>query len=78
MELSGGISGYVLRARASSIIQENMLDTMKLYQNNSEIKSVWDTVQDEVRSFPLSVLFSIISSVTSIAISSKFYLQIVT
>lgn len=48
LELSGGISGYVLRARASSIVQEKMMDTMKLYKNNNtEIQYVWDNLQQD-------------------------------
>ncbi|KAF3430124.1 hypothetical protein E2986_03977 [Frieseomelitta varia] len=45
LELSGGISGYVLRARASSIIQEKMKESIQQYQNNSEISTVWDNLQ---------------------------------
>lgn len=45
LELSGGISGYVLRARASSIIQDKMKDSMQQYQNSSEISIVWDNLQ---------------------------------
>ncbi|XP_054000590.1 uncharacterized protein LOC128888023 [Hylaeus anthracinus] len=45
MELSGGISGYVLRDRASTIIQEKMDNTMKMYSNNTEIATIWDGLQ---------------------------------
>ncbi|CAD1479589.1 unnamed protein product, partial [Heterotrigona itama] len=45
LELSGGISGYVLRARASSIIQNKMRDSMQQYQNSSEISALWDNLQ---------------------------------
>ncbi|KZC11627.1 PREDICTED: CD63 antigen-like [Dufourea novaeangliae] len=47
LELSGGISGYVLRARASTIIQDKMIDTMKMYRNSTEIALVWDKLQRE-------------------------------
>ncbi|KAG6802585.1 hypothetical protein HZU73_01420 [Apis mellifera caucasica] len=47
LELSGGISGYVLRARASSIIQNKMKDTMKMYTDNKEIAYVWDKLQQD-------------------------------
>ncbi|KOX68753.1 hypothetical protein WN51_07246 [Melipona quadrifasciata] len=49
LELSGGISGYVLRARASSIIQDKMKDSMQQYQNSSEISIVWDNLQRDVK-----------------------------
>ena len=45
LEFSGGISGYVLRARASSIIQNKMEDSMKMYKNNTEVLNVWDNLQ---------------------------------
>ncbi|CAK9814644.1 CD63 antigen [Anthophora quadrimaculata] len=44
LELSGGISGYVLRVRASTIVQDKMKETMKMY-NNTEIQLVWDKLQ---------------------------------
>lgn len=47
LELAGGISGYVLRARASTIIEEKMLHTMKDYDNSTEIKNVWNQLQYE-------------------------------
>lgn len=47
MELSGGIAGYVLRARASTIIQDKMEETMKVYRNNTEIAIVWDRLQHD-------------------------------
>ncbi|XP_003695433.1 LOW QUALITY PROTEIN: CD63 antigen [Apis florea] len=47
LELSGGISGYVLRARTSSIIQNKMKDTMKIYTDNKEIAYVWDKLQQD-------------------------------
>lgn len=49
MELSGGISGYVLRARASTIIEEKMGTTMSMYgKNNTEITLIWDKLQHDV------------------------------
>lgn len=48
MELSGGISGYVLRARASTIIEEKMGTTMSMYgKNNTEITLIWDKLQHD-------------------------------
>ena len=47
MELSGGIAGYVLRARASTIIEGKMMETMKVYRNNTEIATVWDRLQHD-------------------------------
>lgn len=45
LELAGGISGYVLRARASSIIEGKMMETMKEYKNNTDIMQIWDNLQ---------------------------------
>ncbi|XP_043603809.1 CD63 antigen-like isoform X2 [Bombus pyrosoma] len=45
LEFSGGISGYVLRARASLIIQNKMQDSMQMYKNSSEVLTVWDNLQ---------------------------------
>ncbi|XP_048269717.1 CD63 antigen-like isoform X2 [Bombus terrestris] len=45
LEFSGGISGYVLRARASSIIQNKMRDSMQMYKNSSEVLTVWNNLQ---------------------------------
>ncbi|OAD56669.1 CD63 antigen, partial [Eufriesea mexicana] len=47
LELAGGISGYVLRARASSIIQDKMKDSMKLYENSTEIQYIWNNLQTD-------------------------------
>lgn len=55
LELSGGISGYVLRARTSSIIQNKMKDTMKIYTDNKEIAYVWDKLQQDVKYFSLFI-----------------------
>ncbi|XP_031848239.1 CD63 antigen [Nomia melanderi] len=45
LELAGGISGYVLRARASTIIKHRMNDMMVAYPNNTEVSEVWDEMQ---------------------------------
>ncbi|XP_033323872.2 uncharacterized protein LOC117219085 [Megalopta genalis] len=45
LELAGGISGYVLRARASSIIEGKMEQTMKEYQTTEGITEIWDNLQ---------------------------------
>lgn len=47
LELAGGISGYVLRARASTIIQSKMVHSMKEYGESKEIAAVWDQLQRE-------------------------------
>lgn len=48
LELSGGISGYVLRNRVTEVISEKMIDTMPMYAiNNSEIFEAWDTLQEK-------------------------------
>ncbi|XP_003704490.1 CD63 antigen [Megachile rotundata] len=47
LELSAGISGYVLRNRASTIVEEKMIDTMQLYRNNTEIQMVWNNLQSD-------------------------------
>ncbi|XP_076163351.1 CD63 antigen-like [Ptiloglossa arizonensis] len=47
MELSGGIAGYVLRDRASTVIQQKMGETMKMYHNNTEITYIWDELQTD-------------------------------
>lgn len=47
LELSGGISGYVLRSRASEVIQSKMNDTMQKYNSSEEIAFVWDRLQLE-------------------------------
>ena len=49
LELSGGISGYVLRNQATAMIRSKMMDTMPEYKNNaSEIQKVWDELQKDV------------------------------
>lgn len=50
LELSAGISGYVLRGSATEVVQENMKATMKKYQDpKSDIAAVWDQLQTDVR-----------------------------
>lgn len=46
MELSGGISGYVLRNRAIDVIEVKMEETMKKYGPNQEISLIWDKLQN--------------------------------
>ncbi|CAD6240763.1 GSCOCG00008896001-RA-CDS [Cotesia congregata] len=46
LELSGGISGYVLRNNAAQMIEAKMKDNMEKYKNNeTEIKMIWDDMQ---------------------------------
>lgn len=51
MELSGGISGYVLRNRAIDVIEVKMEETMKKYGPNQEISLIWDKLQNNVINF---------------------------
>lgn len=49
LELSGGISGYVLRNNAAQMIEAKMKDNMEKYINNeTEIKRIWDNMQTSV------------------------------
>ncbi|XP_043481938.1 CD63 antigen-like [Leptopilina heterotoma] len=45
LELSGGISGYVLRNRAIEVIEGKMNHTMEDYGKNKEMSIVWDNLQ---------------------------------
>ncbi|XP_046745256.1 CD63 antigen-like [Diprion similis] len=45
LELSGGISGYVLRSQAKEIVTEKMNSSMAEYKKNTEITILWDQVQ---------------------------------
>ncbi|XP_011495693.1 PREDICTED: CD63 antigen [Ceratosolen solmsi marchali] len=47
LELSAGISGYVLRNTASENIQEKMLETMKNYNKSVDITEVWNKLQKD-------------------------------
>ncbi|CAL7949242.1 unnamed protein product [Xylocopa violacea] len=46
LEIGGGISAYILRANASSIIQEKMKDAMQMY-NRTEAAANWNIVQHD-------------------------------
>lgn len=49
LELSGGISGYVLRNNAADMIQKKMINTMDEYKkNDTEIMKIWDNLQRTV------------------------------
>ncbi|XP_057332777.1 uncharacterized protein LOC130672300 [Microplitis mediator] len=46
LELSGGISGYVLRNNAADMIESKMIKTMDEYKkNDTEIMKIWDNLQ---------------------------------
>lgn len=49
LELSAGISGYVLRNEAGQMLKNNLATTMKEYQNYTYISALWDEVQQDVR-----------------------------
>lgn len=49
LELSAGISGYVLRNEAGQMLKGNLATTMKEYQNYTYISALWDEVQQDVR-----------------------------
>lgn len=48
MELSAGISGYVLKNQAIEVIEGKMNNTMKAYGKNKEMSIVWDNLQTNV------------------------------
>lgn len=49
LELSAGISGYVLRSDAYEVLQDKMLKSMVNYNSTeSEVYLVWDQIQDKV------------------------------
>lgn len=50
LELSAGISGYVLRNEAHDMLDANLRHTMKEYGNNKTdyITKIWDEVQRDV------------------------------
>ena len=51
LELSAGISGYVLRNDAESLIEGQLNDTMKQYihtEKPNDVTVLWDYVQREV------------------------------
>lgn len=47
LELSAGISGYVLRNEAGQMLKGNLATTMKEYQNYTYISALWDEVQQD-------------------------------
>lgn len=47
LELSAGISGYVLRGSASENIKEKMHETMKNYNKSVDITEVWNKIQKD-------------------------------
>lgn len=49
LELSAGISGYVLRNEAGQMLRGNLETTMKDYKTYSYIARLWDEVQKDVR-----------------------------
>lgn len=65
LELAGGISGYVLRNDAESLIKDKLRSTMLEYNqtNKLDVAYLWDEVQRDVstsdcaRYFSLLVLF---------------------
>ncbi|XP_076750053.1 uncharacterized protein LOC143422947 [Xylocopa sonorina] len=46
LEIGGGISAYVLRANASSIIQDKMKDAMKMCPNSTDVGD-WNLIQND-------------------------------
>lgn len=50
LELSAGISGYVLRNDATEVLSKKMKESMVAYdKNNTEIYMIWDSIQQDVR-----------------------------
>lgn len=47
LELSAGISGYVLRSSASENIKEKMQETMKNFNKSIDITEVWNKLQTD-------------------------------
>ncbi|XP_063699897.1 CD63 antigen-like [Culicoides brevitarsis] len=45
LELSAGISGYVLRNQTSKLVSDGLKSTMKEYENSTEIAKIWDEIQ---------------------------------
>lgn len=48
LELAGGISGYVLRSHATTIVADNMKESMAQYNSSKDIALLWDEVQKDV------------------------------
>ncbi|KAK2579292.1 hypothetical protein KPH14_008250 [Odynerus spinipes] len=49
LELSGGISGYVLRSQAGEVIKNRMTSTIPKYNESKEIAAFWDLLQDDFK-----------------------------
>lgn len=49
LELSAGISGYVLRNEAGQMLRANLETTMRDYTKLPYIARLWDEVQKDVR-----------------------------
>lgn len=49
LELSAGISGYVLRNEAGQMLRNNLQKTMAQYKELKYISALWDEVQRDVR-----------------------------
>lgn len=49
LELSAGISGYVLRNEAGQMLRANLKTTMEEYKTYAYITRLWDEVQTDVR-----------------------------
>jgi len=45
LELSAGISGYVLRNQTYRLVEESLNKTMHEYANKTEISKIWDEIQ---------------------------------
>jgi CD63 antigen len=48
LELSAGISGFVLKADTTKLIESSMNNTMKDFGNSTEITAAWNGVQYQV------------------------------
>lgn len=49
LELSAGISGYVLRNQTINLIDDSLTNSMQHYKNGSvEIQTIWDEIQIDV------------------------------
>lgn len=47
LELAAGISGYVLRSEAQSLLETQLIATMDKYKTDEEIRVLWDFTQRE-------------------------------
>lgn len=48
LELSGGISGYVLKSKAAELVENKMMASMKEYES-PEVSYVWDKLQRDFK-----------------------------